>query len=48
MAKSKYQLFGGFYCVELKAVWNVVLTEWNTAGDGEIEQPNISSLIKYS
>jgi len=34
-AKSKCLLFlASSYCAELEAVWNVVVTKWNTAGDG--------------
>ena len=45
-AKSKYHLFGGFYCVELEAVWNGVITEWNTAVDVGII--HINSIKRHS
>jgi len=32
-AKSIYHLFGGFYCEELEALWNRVITKRNTAED---------------
>jgi len=32
-AKSKYHLFGGFYCEELEAVFGGGLPERNTAGN---------------